>query len=166
LTNLLSQTRSRENSEIVDKQLAIKVIHLMLNGSRMQAIGIDLYQLALKIIRLHPDPFGPVNFPVKIWQAQAAFLSLITGVPLDNLRIDKDLLVLRLGRISHQIQNEESEWQPHLIRRQPNPFGCIHQLKHSTNRILEVLIQTFQRLTDSSEDRVRVLDNVQWLGHV
>jgi hypothetical protein len=166
LTNLLRQIRSGENPQIVDKELAVKVIHLMLNGSRMQAIGIDFDQLALKVIRLHPDPLGPVNLPVHIRQAQAAFLSLITGMPLDNLRIDKDLLVLRLSRICHQIQNEESEWQPDLIRRQPNPSGCIHQLKHPTNRILEVLIQTLQRLADRSENRVRVLDNVQRLGHV
>ena len=93
-----------------------------------------LDQVALEVVGLDPDLPGPPDLGIEAGEAQAAFLVLDRRVPLDDLGVDEDLLLVLLLRVGREVQDEEPERQRDLVGRQADPPGVVHQVEHRRGR--------------------------------
>src|SRR5271157_2814378 len=85
-----------QGAEVVNEQLAVEVVGFMLDGAAEQVCGLAFEQLSQKVEGLHLDLAGAADLGVEPGKAQAALLVLDRGMPLDDLGIDEDQLLILL----------------------------------------------------------------------
>src|SRR5262249_42972499 len=82
---------------------------LVLHGAAEEVVDVPLDEVPLQVICPHADPPGPPDLGIEPGEAQASLLALARRVPLDDLRVDEDVLLVRLLRVGREIQDEEPE---------------------------------------------------------
>ena len=119
-----------ERAEVVDEELAVEVVGLVLDRPAEELFGLVLDELALEVEGLDLDLLGAADLGVEPGQAEAAFLVLDRRVPLDDLGVDEDeLLVLLLG-VRGDVEDEEAIRDGHLVGRQADALRLVHQVEH------------------------------------
>ena len=96
----------RQRAEHVNVQPAEQVVRLVLDSAREKALGFDLDRLTLQVVRLNLDLFGSTNFRVDRRKTETTLFILDGRVLLDDLRVDENLLLFRLLRVTSDVENE------------------------------------------------------------
>ena len=76
LRGLLLQALALELRQIVDEQLAVEVVHLVLNADGEHPFGVELERLAVRIERAHANHGGAIDEVVELGHRKAAFLGV------------------------------------------------------------------------------------------
>jgi len=86
--------------QVFDENLALEVIHLVLDANGDQTIGFDLERLAVSVESAYPYPFGSLNFIVDSGDGETTFFQTRSAPMLYDFGIDEHLqLVVRGGDI-------------------------------------------------------------------
>ena len=81
--------------KVVDKDLAIEMIHFMLDTDRQYLIGLCFEGVPIYIHGIDPDLAGSLNRGIDAWHGQASlFYFNYPLVEVGNLRIDEHLEVI------------------------------------------------------------------------
>ena len=95
----------------------------MLDGAAEEFVGLDLDRVAVEPIGPDLDLPGPADLSVEAGEAQTTLLVLLGGVPLDDLGIDEDELLVGLLGVGGEVEDEEPERDAHLVGRQADPLA-------------------------------------------
>ena len=95
----------------------------------------------------------PADLGVEAGEAQAALLVLDRRVPLDDLGVDEDLLLVLLLGVGRQVQDEEPVRQGDLVGRQADPPRLVHQVEHRADRRPQLVVDLGRRAATRSEGR-------------
>ena len=98
----------------VDEQHAVEVVVFVLDRPGEQPVELVVHLLAVQIVGRDDDLLRPLHRGEDFGKAQAAFLGLDGAAPLDDDRIEEDVL-LALGRVAFGIDDEEPIGQIDLI---------------------------------------------------
>ena len=85
-------------------------------------------------------------------------------MPLDDLRVDEDLLLVLLLRVGGQVQDEEPERQRNLVGGQADPPGVVHQIEHRPDRRAQAVVDLRDRTRRISQGGMRVFDDLKHEG--
>src|SRR5262245_4809369 len=88
LLELLPDAGALELGEVIDEQLALEMIHLVLDAHGEQPLGVELERLAGAIERTHADALGTGHLLVDSGDRQTALFHLLVAEARDDLRID------------------------------------------------------------------------------
>ena len=134
LGQLLAHHLALQRREVIDEQLAVQVIHLVLDADGQQAVGPQLLRLALAVEEAHGDLVGAVHVGEDAGHGQAAFLVHLFAGLVAQLRIDEDLgLVLFLA----DVDDHEALVHVHLAGGQADARRVVHGLEHVVEQALE-----------------------------
>ena len=109
-------------------------------GPAEQFVGFQVDLVALEVERLDPDLPRPADLGVQAREAEAPLLVLDRRVPLDDLGVDEDLLLVLLLGVGRQVQDEEPVRQGDLIGGQADPLRGVHQVEHGPHRGAQVVV--------------------------
>ena len=128
----------------------------MLDRPAEEVVGLDLDRVAVQVVGLDLDLPGPPDLAVEAGEAEAAFLVLLGGVPLDDLGVDEDLLLVGLLGVGGEVEDEEPERDAHLVGRQADPVGGVHQVEHLADGRPEVVVDLGHRPRLVAEGGMRI----------
>ena len=77
--------------QVIHKQLAIEMIHFMLDAYRKQTLDIDFLCIPLPIKESYPDMLGTLDFFIETRHRQAPFIGDQNTVLFENLGIYEDV---------------------------------------------------------------------------
>ena len=154
---MTEQTGGRET---VDEQHAVEVVVFVLGRAGHKLVELVVNLLPGEIVSGNDDLFRPFHRGVDFGEAQAAFLGLDGPAPLDDHRIEKDILLARL-RIAPGIEDEEPVRQIDLVGGQPDALLRVHQVEHLADGALQLAVDAAQRFRLVAQGGVRVLDDSQ-----
>ena len=129
-------------------------------SSVSSSTGLPSRSKARTRIRLARRTFG-----VEAGEAQAAFLVLGRGMPLDDLRVDEDLLLVLLLGVGGEVQDEEPERQSDLVGGQADPPGLVHQLEHLADVRPQLVVDLLDRTGRITQCGMGVLDDLEHERH-
>src|SRR3546814_10695301 len=69
-----------QRRQVIDKQLAVEVIHFVLDAHRQQALGIHFKRLAVAIQRTHANALGAADLGENGGHRQTAFLTILLAI--------------------------------------------------------------------------------------
>ena len=75
-TELVLEGMPDQGRQVVDEELAQKMVALVLNRPAQQVVSLVLDQVPLQVISQHPDLASPTHVRIHPRKAQAAFLTL------------------------------------------------------------------------------------------
>src|SRR5687768_3899434 len=76
-----------ERRQVFDEDLALQMIHLVLDAYGQQAVGLELERFALGIERSHPYPLRPRDLVEHTGHRKAALLGIGCAAAFDDLGI-------------------------------------------------------------------------------
>src|SRR5688572_23316493 len=76
-----------ELRQVLDEDLAFKVIHLVLDANREQPLRLQGEGVAVLVVGAHLDTLRAVHEFVDVWHREAAFLDVGDPDGLDDLRV-------------------------------------------------------------------------------
>src|SRR4051812_9629388 len=106
------------------------MIDLVLPGTGSQVAGGDFHRLALDVVSLHRDRFGPPYLLEKAREAEAALFVVDRTLALHDHGVDIDLFMVALLGVAGDIDEQQLEWQSYLRGCQPQAAGFIHAVPH------------------------------------
>src|SRR5882672_145948 len=154
LGGLLLQALALELGQVVDEELAVQVIHLVLDADGQQTFRLELERLAGPVERAHLDLGGAVDVVVELRHRQAPFLGVGRALGAHDFGVDQAKRLLVLGP---EVADKDSLVNIDL-RRGKADAGCgIHRLEHVRDQPLDLGIDFCDGVGADSEARVRIL---------
>ena len=132
-----------ESGEVIDKQLAIQMVHLVLNTNREDAFGLPFEGRPPSIEGGNPDPLGALDVFADIGDGETAFFGLDGPTPFDNFRIDKANGLIPL---TGDIDNGNPFGDIDLSGRKTDALGGIHGMEHVIDEFSDALVDLTDRL--------------------
>jgi hypothetical protein len=140
--------------EIIDEELAVEVIHFVLNAHGEHAVGLDLERPTVGIERAHSDGSGTIDIIVELRHGKAAFLGVSLAVGPHDFRVDQ---AVRLLAVDAHVADKETSMDVDLSRGQADARGGVHRLEHVRDELLELGIEFCDRFRANSQARIRIL---------
>src|SRR6185437_12073054 len=98
LLELLADALTLEAREIVDEELAVDVVHLVLNADGEQLLAVTLEDVAVAVLGAHPDLRGALDLIEVSGHREAPFLGRDLAFAREDLRVDEDQRIVAVGR--------------------------------------------------------------------
>src|SRR5256885_6910265 len=116
-----------EARKIIDENLALEVIHLVLDADCEEFLCDEGERSAVQAKRTHRHALGTLDRLVYSRHRQAALLTILDAFAVEDLRIDQNQeLISRLGGID----DDHSFVHVDLRRRESHPRRCVHGFGH------------------------------------
>ena len=134
---------SFEFGEVIDEQLALEMIHLMLDAHTQHALRVHLERHTVPIQCPHADMLGPLHFVVNVGQRQAPFLARTPSLRPEDFRIDE-----HHGPISFlaHVQNEHATMHVDLGGSKADALRGIHGFQKIGRQLTHRVIDDLDRL--------------------
>src|SRR5262249_53896018 len=120
----------------------------------------SFHEVSLEIVRLNLDCLGSPDFLIKVRKTQTSLLILHKAFALDDPRIQKNLLTLRLLGVAGDVHDQQLVRNSDLRGGQGEPTRFVHKILHLTNLQMNLLIDTRKRLGGMAQRRVRIVNNL------
>src|SRR5690606_29551679 len=145
-----------QRRQIVDEQLALEVIHLVLDALREQPVRLELERLAVLVERPDLDPLGPLDELVQPRDGQTPLLEALAAVRGEDFRVDEAArLIAPLGHVDH----DDALVNVDLRRSKADAGRGIHRLEHVLDQALHVVVDNCDALGAYSQPRIGILEN-------
>ena len=129
-----------QDSEPIEKEAAVQVVHLVGERPRQQAVAFHLVDRTVETLAAHPYPRRPPGYAGISRNGQASFLLGLTPPRFENLRIGHDdqfPLLFADRNVNHHQTHTHSD----LGRGEANPGRGVHGRHHVVHQFLPVLIE-------------------------
>src|SRR6185437_3396677 len=143
LLQLLADALTLEIGKVVDEELAVEVIHLVLDADGENLLAVPLEEVAVAVLGTDTDPRGALHLLEIAGNGKAALLRGDLALPGQNLRVDEDQRIVVLGR---DIDHQQALVHVDLRRGKANAGRGIHGLQHVIDDPVEVGIEPGDRL--------------------
>lgn len=148
-------------AKLVDEQHPVEVVRFMLNNPSDHAVEVDVDLIAGEVIRIQVNFLRTFHLGIESRQTQTALFRFVRSFRLGDDRIDRNELLILLLWVRRWIHDEQPVGQIHLVCRQPDPFGFVHQLEHLFDDLLDVCVDPLQGLGTMPEGGMRVMNDFQ-----
>ena len=162
LAQLLRELRAYalllELGEILDEDLALQVVHLVLDAHGEQALRLERERVAALIVGSHLHALRTLHGVVDARHRQAAFLDVGDAGGVDDLGIHQHhqrVAALRDVDDDHLLVHVD------LRRRQADARRRVHGLGHVTDELLQRLVEDGHGCGDLVQPSVRVAQDVE-----
>lgn len=154
----LLQPAAFEFGEVIDKQLAFEVIHLMLDADGQHAFSVELKGLAMLIQRTNADACGAFYRLIDTGHRQAAFLAKFIAFPAEYFRVDEAPGLVAAFR---DIQDHQPDMLVNLCSGEADTRCGIHGFEHIPDQQAVFSSDRRHWLRLDPQSGVRVLDDFQ-----
>src|SRR6185312_15081805 len=138
LVELLADAVALDVGEVVDEELAVEMIHLVLQADREHSLEVALEPLAMAILGTDAHLRGALDLVEDAGDRQAPLLALRRALAAQDLGIhEHERLVVLLG----DIDDEQPAADIDLRRREPDAGCGIHGLEHVVDQAPERLVE-------------------------
>src|SRR5689334_16690917 len=124
-------------AQVVDEQLAVEMVHLVLERARQQARALALMFRAFTIEAFDNRPRRPDDGGFEPGQAETAFFFELHPFADDELRVDHDDESVRIAA-DRNIDDEDPERNTDLRRGEPDSRRRIHRVDHVAHEDVDV----------------------------
>src|SRR5580692_11433149 len=156
LIQLLADPVALHVGQVVDKQFALEMVHLVLHAHRYDPVQLPLEHRPGPILRPHPYPGRPLHIIEYAGHGQTALLGLGGAFALEDLRIDEDQ---RLGAVLRQVKNDQAPVHVHLGGREAYALGFIHGFEHVVDQPPQHRVELLHRPRSGAQTRIRIFHN-------
>src|SRR5262249_20189832 len=145
--------------QVVDEELAVEVVHLVLDAHGEQAFGIELERNAFTIECAHAHALRTYDAFVEAGHRKAPLLESLRPVPNDDLRIDESKGTIALLR---DVRHEDAPVNVDLRRSQTDPGCGIHGFEQVVHELPDFVIHPLHRMCSSSQSGIGVFEYVKY----
>jgi hypothetical protein len=123
----LANQLALDGRDVIDEQLALKMIHFVLNADRQQVFGGQSKRVAFSIDGADLDLFRPKNRLIETGYRQTTFVRRYFSLAGDDLGVNEHQW---RGVVGRDINHQHSQVNIDLACGQAYAGGCVHGLKH------------------------------------
>jgi hypothetical protein len=156
LVELLADALALELRQVVDEELAVEMVHLVLQADGQHAVELALDDGAAGVLVAHAHALGAWHVVIDAGHRQAAFLAGRLAAELEDLGVDEDLApVLVLGHVD----DHQALVPVDLRGRKADARGGIHGLEEVVDARFERRVEDGHRARLGAQPRVRIFED-------
>src|SRR5437773_988655 len=156
LLELLANALALEVREVVDEELALEMIHLVLDAHGKDVLEVALEEVAVAVLGAQPDLRRALDLVEDPRHRQAPLLGTRFALAREDLRVDdrEGLIALR-----GKVDDEEALVHVDLGGREPDAGRAVHGLEHVVDQRAEGGVEARHRLRARAQPGVGVLQD-------
>ncbi len=129
-----------------------------------EAINGSLHGIALQIIGTDANGLRPFHLSVNSWQTQTTLL--LGFIPLGQLqfRIDQHQFLAAVVSLPCRVGDKHPQRKVHLVGGESDAFGFVHQFKHLSSKVPQLVIDAANRLGANPQRWMGIGDDAKLHG--